>query len=141
MSESESVQPDNVGVRTALINTPETPEGEYTRRLGERRQQLAGVGVLHRRLWTYLIVIALAGVSIAYATLSLHLIPISWILLPSTAFLSIIQSLTKNARVHSRVQRIVSFYELGVTRLCHEWQGRGIGVRNSGETTIHMLSI
>ncbi len=127
MSKSESVRPDNVGVRTALTHTPETPEGEYTRRLGERRQQLAGVRVLHRRLWTYLIVIALAGVSIAYATLSLHLIPIFWILLPSAAFLSIIQSLTKNARVHSRVQRIVSFYELGVARLCHEWQGRGIG--------------
>jgi hypothetical protein len=38
-----------------------------------------------------------------------------------------IQCLRKNAAIHSRVRRITSFYELGVARLRHQWQGRGIG--------------
>lgn len=49
-----------------------------------------------------------------------------WILLPSAAVVSIVKSLTENAHLHSRVQRIVNFYELGVARLCHRWQGLGI---------------
>jgi hypothetical protein len=55
--------------------------------------------------------VAVAGIAIAYPMLSSHVISTLWILLPSVVILSIIQSLTKNARAHSRVQRIVSFYD------------------------------
>ena len=104
----------------------EVSASEYTWRLERRQRQLADIRVLHQRLWTYLIVVVLAGIVIAYATLSSHLISPLWILLPSAGVLSVIQSLTRNARIHSRVQRIASFYELGVARLRHEWQGKGI---------------
>lgn len=111
-----------------LANTAhEVPEGEYARRLTERTQQLASIRALHLRLWTYLIVAALAGLAVIWAALSAHLVSAVWILLPSVVGLSIIQFLTKNARAHGRVQRIVSYYELGLLRLRHEWQGRGIG--------------
>jgi len=114
--------------RKALTNTArETPDREYARRLSERQRQLAGIRGLHQRLWTYVIAAALAGIVVAWAALSSHLVSALWILLPSAVVLSIIQSLTKNARIHSRVQRIVKFYELGVARLRHQWQGRGIG--------------
>jgi hypothetical protein len=117
--------------REALTNTvQEIPEGEYTRRLGERQRQLAGIRVLHRRLWTYLILAALAAIVVTWAALSSPLVSTLWILLPSVAGLSVIQSLTKNARLHSRAQRIVSFYEFGLGRLRHQWQGRGIGGAN-----------
>ena len=127
MRNSEFVRCDKIGACTSVTDTPsQVPESEYTRRLGERQQHLAAVRGLHQRLWTYLIVAAVAGIVIAYAMLSSHLISALWILLPSVVILSIIQSLTKNARAHSRVQRIVSFYEFGVARLHHQWQGRGV---------------
>jgi hypothetical protein len=117
-----------------------TPETEYTRRLSERQQQLAGIGALHRRLWTYLVVATLTSILIAWAALSLHLVSTLWILLPSVAGLSIIQSLTKNARLHSRTRRIVRFYEFGLGRLRHRWQGRGIGGTNLRPESHHYAS-
>jgi hypothetical protein len=114
--------------REALTKTAyEIPEHEYARRLSERQRQLAGIRVRHQRLWTYLIVAALTGIVVAWAALSSHLVSALWILLPSAVALSTIQSLMQNARIHSRVLRIVSFYEFGVARLRHQWQGRGIG--------------
>lgn len=74
-----------------------------------------------------MVAIALAGTIVVWATLSAHMASAFWILLPSAIVLSVVQSLTKNARLHSRVQRIVSFYELGVARLGHRWQGQGVG--------------
>jgi hypothetical protein len=106
--------------------TYEIPEGEYTRRLGERQRQLAGIRDRHQRLWAYLIAAGLAAVAI-WAALSSPSIAALWILPLSVAALHIVQSLTKNARRHRCVRRIVSFYELGVARLHHEWQGRGFG--------------
>jgi hypothetical protein len=103
------------------------PNSEYTRRLDQRLQQLAGIRILHLRLWICLIVAALAGVLIACAAFSFHLISIIWILPPSVVASSIIRSLMKNARNHSRVQRTVRFYELGLSRLRHNWQGQGFG--------------
>jgi hypothetical protein len=120
-----------VAGREALTNTAhEIPESEYTRRLGERQRQLAGITVLHRRLWTYLAAITLISILIAWAALSSHSVSKLWILLPSVVGISIIQSLAKNAGLHRRVQRIVSFYELGLGRLRHQWQGRGIDGAN-----------
>jgi Flp pilus assembly protein TadB len=117
--------------REALANSVyEIPESEYTRRLGDRQRQLAGIRALHRRLWTYLILAALAGTVVTWAALSSPLVSILWILLPAVVALSIVQSLTRNARLHARVQRIVSFYEIGLGRLGNEWQGRGIGGAN-----------
>lgn len=115
------------GSEAVTSTAHEIPESEYARRLSERQQQLANIKVLHQRLWIYLTAAALAGIVVTWAALSARLVPALWILLPSVAALSIIQSLMKNARAHSRVQRIVSFYELGVARLRHQWQGRGIG--------------
>lgn len=104
----------------------EIPESEYSRRLNERQRQLAGLRVLHRRGWTCLAVAALTGIVVAFAALALHSVSSLWILLPAVVALSIVQSLTRNARLHARVQRIVRFYELGLGRLHHHWQGRGI---------------
>jgi len=67
----------------------EVSTSEYTRRLERRQRQLADIRVLHQRLLTYLIVVVLAGIVTAYATLSWHLISLLWILLPSAGLLSI----------------------------------------------------
>jgi hypothetical protein len=113
--------------REALSNkSHEIPQSEYTRRLRERQCQLADIRKLHQRLWTYLVVIALVGIAFAFVAMSLHLASAIWILLPAVVASSIIQSLTKNARLHGRVQRMVTFYESGVARLSNRWQGRGI---------------
>ena len=114
--------------RESLSNkTHEIPQSEYARRLSERQRQLGSIRALHQRLWTYVIMAAVAGIVTVSASLSSHLISALWILLPSVVVLSSIQSLRKNASIHKRVQRITSFYELGLARLRHQWQGRGIG--------------
>jgi hypothetical protein len=113
--------------REALTKTAHgIPESEYTRRLSDRQQQLASIRDLHRRLWTILIAATMAGIVVACVTLWSHSITALWILLPLVVILSTIQSLAKNARIHGRVERIVSFYDLGVARLRDQWRGRGI---------------
>ena len=103
-----------------------SPESEYARRLGERQQQLATTKVLHQRLWTYLIVV-LACAGVGYGAFSSDEVSLPWLLLPLTIVLYTIHLLTNNARTHSRVLGIVNFYELGLARLHHQWQGRGVG--------------
>ena len=115
-----------VGPKALAGTAQEIPESEYARRLGDNEQQLANIRAVHQRLWRYLIAAGLAGVVVTWAALSWHLISAFWILLPAIVGLSTIQSLAKNAQSHGRAQRIVDFYELGLLRLRHEWQGRGI---------------
>lgn len=103
------------------------PENEYTRRLDERQRQAVAIRMLHLRLWAYLIVVVLAGIIIAYLAYVPHIISTLWILLPSVSVPSIVQSLAKNSRTHSQVQRILNYYELGIARLRGQWQGRGSG--------------
>lgn len=122
MNTSEFLGPE------AFANTAhEIPEREYACRLNERKQQLANIRVVHQRIWVYLIVAVLVGIVVIWAALSLHLLSALWILLPSVVGLSTIQSLTKNARSYNRLQRIVNFYEFGLLRLRHQWQGQGVG--------------
>lgn len=105
----------------------EFPEREYTHRLDKRQRQGAAIRTLHLRLWAYLILVVLAGIGIVYVAHASQLISMFWILLPSASALSIVQSLAKNSRVHSRVLRIANFYELGIARLRGQWQGHGTG--------------
>jgi hypothetical protein len=115
---------------TVTNSAHKIPESEYSRRLGERQRQLASITVLHRRLWAYLVSTALTGIVVAFMALSWHSISKLWILLPAVVGLSIVQSLTKNSHFHSRVRRIATFYDVGVARMNHQWQGRGIDGAN-----------
>jgi hypothetical protein len=115
-----------VGAHASANTAQENPAFGYDRRLKDQEQHLAGIRLLHQRLWTYLTASALAGVMVGYLAVSSHLSPL-WILLPLALIVSIVQSLTKNARAHSRVQKIVRFYQIGTARLRHRWQGCGDG--------------
>lgn len=127
MADSEFVRRGVADSPTDLNNgTFEIPEHEYSCRLKKREQQLAAIRGLHHRLWTYLALVTLAGFAVAYVALSWKLIPSLWILLPLAMVLHVLRGLSKNARAHSTVQRIVKFYELGVARLSQRWKGLGI---------------
>ncbi len=111
-----------------VLPTParETPESEYARHINERQRQLASTEVLHRRLWTYLVFAVVASIALAWVAHSSHSIPTYWIVLPGIVALSIVQSLTKNSRLHGRLQRIIDSYDRGLRRLRNQWQGQGI---------------
>ena len=127
MTDSEFVRRSIVSSPTDLNNGAfEIPKDEYSCRLKKRQEQLAAIRRLHHRLWTYLVLVTLAGLAVACVTLSSKLIPSLWILLPVAMALYILQALSRNARTHSTVQRIAKFYELGVARLSQQWQGLGI---------------
>src|SRR5947208_14453257 len=99
---------------------------EYVHRLTGREQQLVSIRVRHQHLCAYLIAAAVAVVVVGYLALSSHVSPL-WIFPPLSVLVSILRSLAKSARAHSRVEKIVNFYELGGARLRHQWQGRGLG--------------
>jgi MutS-like protein len=130
MTDSEFVQRSDVGSPKALNSGAyETPESEYGCRLKGREEQLVTIRALHRRLWTYLMVTAIAGLVVAYVTFSSRLIPSFWTMLPVATAVYILEALSKNARAHSTVQRVAKFYELGVARLSQKWKGLGIDGR------------
>ncbi len=111
----------------ALASNPcKSAANEYARRLQVRQRQLASIRSFHRRLWIYLSATALGGIAVIWAALSSHIISRLWIVLPCMVALSLLRALGKNAQLHGRVERIVRFYELGVARLSHQWQGRGV---------------
>ena len=116
----------SVGSAPLAGTARDIPASEYVRRLAERTQQLANIKVYHQRLWMYLIAAGLSAAVITWAAFSSYRVPALWIVLPSVIGLSTLQSLAKNARTYSRVGRIVSFYELGLSRLRHTWQEQGI---------------
>jgi hypothetical protein len=110
-----------------LGSSPKQPESEYAQRLAVRKPQLERIERIYARLWTYFVLSVLAALLTVYAGFSSHTISPIWTLLPLVGLIAITQSLSNNARAHSRIQRIVNFYELGVARLHDLWQGRGIG--------------
>ena len=112
--------------KTAASAPHESPESEYARRLRFRERQIASVTNLHRRLWIYMSAAALGCMIVTWAALSSHLISELWIVLPSVVVLSILRALGRNAQLQGRVERIIRFYELGMARLSHHWQGLGV---------------
>ena len=107
--------------------TYENAESEYNRRFRARLWQLSSIENLHWRLWMYMGAAAMSWMVVTWAAFSSHLISRYWILLPSVVALSILRALGRNAQLHGRVERILRFYELGLARLRHQWQGRGVG--------------
>jgi hypothetical protein len=112
--------------KTAACVPHESPESEYARRLRAGQRQIASVRNFHQRLWIYMGAAALGCMIVTSAALSFHLISKLWILLPSVVALSSLRALGRNAQLHGRVERIVRFYEFGMARLSHHWQGRGV---------------
>jgi hypothetical protein len=112
-------------VRVAEVGVPEElSEHEYARRLRERRQELARLGAQHRRLWVYFIVL-LSAVIVGGAFALWWRLQLAWTLPLLAALVVNLQWLMKTARVHSRMERIVNFYDCGIARLSHHWHGRG----------------
>ena len=103
-----------------------SPESEYARRLRARQRQIESIRNLHRRLWVYISAAALGCMIVSWVAFSSHLISKLWILLPSVVALSMLRALGRNAELHGRVERIIRFYEVGLARLSHQWQGRGV---------------
>jgi hypothetical protein len=111
--------------KTAASVSHENPEHEYACLLRARKCQLSSIEKLHRRLWAYLAAAAVAALIFLSVAFSIHLISKIWILMPCVAALFVLRALGKNAQLYGRVERAVRFYELGVARLTHQWQGRG----------------
>ncbi len=120
-------EPETKSCKRSGDRAYETPQTDYARRLRERQQQLRKIEKQHRILWIYIIVAALAAAGLLYHEHSPHAAPRIWLLLPLTVALSSAHSLAKNARICGQVMRIVRFYEGGLARLAHAWQGHGIG--------------
>jgi hypothetical protein len=102
------------------------PEAEYARRLTEREDQLERCRALHLRFWIYLIASVTVATGIGLLAFSSRA-DAGWILPPLAIAAFSFQTLTRNARLHSRLSKIVAFYESGVERLTNRWQGRGTG--------------
>lgn len=107
-----------------LHATTELPGHEYCRRLTEREQQLAKIRTIYKRLWVGFTAAVTASCVIGFSSL-LSLLPLVWMLPPLAAAASAFHSLTQLANKHTRISKIIGFYEIGIARLCGRWQGIG----------------
>jgi hypothetical protein len=115
-----------LSVRTVHRNPPTAGlETEYVGRLDEREAELERCRALHRRFWIYLIASASAATATGLLALSSQM-GVGWIVPPLAVAAVSFQTLTRNARLHSQVSRILAFYQSGIERLANQWQGRGV---------------
>ena len=109
----------------ASLSAQSGPEAEYTHRLNRHVEQLQKVRTRYQRLWVCLLASAVAAIGVAGLALWWHL---SWIWMAAPAVLSAwtIRSLSREARLHQRLDAIVRFYTGGLERLRDQWQSCGI---------------
>src|SRR5215472_8984519 len=53
-----------------------------------------------------------------------------WVLPPCWLIVSSFWALKRNAGNHQRIEKIARFYEAGLRRMRHDWQGHGISGEN-----------
>lgn len=112
-------------VCAAPADVPDELSGhEYAQRLRERESERANLTARHRRLWMCFIATLSTAIGAGALALWWQVSP-AWIVPPFAALVATVRLLTETARAHSRTERIVSFYEHGIGRLSHQWQGRG----------------
>lgn len=101
------------------------PRQEYARRLEARRGIVSRLDALHIRLGNLRLVIAIAGVVLAWFALAERAANPIWLLAPVAAFIALAIYHDAILRRRQDAQRAVDFYQHGLDRLDGTWAGRG----------------
>ena len=101
-----------------------TPRADYEDRLAQRRQALRAVDTqLHRIHLLRLVVFAIAALLIWQAIRGA--LSIWWIVIPVVLFIALVWKQSRYEREGDLIRRATAFYERGIARIEHKWQGVG----------------
>ncbi|MGD1072932.1 MAG: hypothetical protein ABSB15_22655 [Bryobacteraceae bacterium] len=101
-----------------------TPREIYAERLAERTRQLRDLSARRNRLGYVRLLIALAGTALIWCAVR-GLAPAWPIALPVAVFIAFVWWQSRIEGEAECVRRAISFYERGIARLEHRWQGGG----------------
>jgi hypothetical protein len=105
---------------------PVDPRQEYTRRLDERRAQLAAAIRHHITIGNLRVVGLIAVAGAAYGAFARGWFSAWWMLLPAAVFFWIGGRLERAVQARARLERGVGFYERALARLDGHWAGTGV---------------
>lgn len=101
------------------------PKSEYARRLGNRQATVQYFDRWDRRIATARGIVFIAFcVTLYFAVGGAALSPF-WLILPTVVFVALVLSHGSVARQLVRARRAVTYYEIALERLNHEWIGKG----------------
>lgn len=111
--------------RVAPASIQGGPGAEYTRRMTRHVEHLQEVRTRYQILWACFVASAVAAIGLAALALAWGC-AWTWVAVPVAVLAWTGHSLTRHAGVHNRLETVVRFYERGLERLSHEWQGCGV---------------
>ncbi len=101
------------------------PREEYVARLAARRGRAAALAGRERVLGNARVGVFLAGLLLAWLAFGAKVASAWWLILPGSAFVVLLFAHEAVTRAWRRAARAAEFYEAGVARLDHRWQGKG----------------
>lgn len=101
------------------------PRQEYQTRRELRRQREVLLGGRERLVGNARVVVFLAGLGLAWLAFGAHALSGWWLLVPIVLFSVLLFIHEQVTRDWYLARRAVAFYEAGLARLDHNWQGRG----------------
>ncbi len=102
-----------------------SPRDEYQKRLADRRREVLRQSRREQVFGNLRVVIFLAGLTLAWFVFARGNPGPWWLAIPVAAFVAVAVAYDRVYRQGVRARRAVAFYERGVDRLNHRWQGKG----------------
>ena len=107
-----------------MAHPRESPHSVYTARLADRQRALATLDSRRRLLgWARLLAAAAIVASVWFAIQTI--LPLPAVLASVAVFIALVSRHARADRAASRMRRAILFYERGLARLEHRWQGLG----------------
>jgi hypothetical protein len=101
------------------------PAAEYRRRRHDRGVVAARLARLERLVGNGRLAVFLAGAILAWYVFGARTLALGWLALPLAAFIALVIWHDRVNQRRSRARRAEAFYERGLARLEHRWQGSG----------------
>jgi len=101
------------------------PAGEYTRRLGARRDAARRLARGERRISNMRLIVFLAAVAMALVAFDTGIVSPWWVVAPLALFAALVVLHDRVITARRRADRAVAFYERGLARLEDRWMGHG----------------
>src|SRR6267154_1738482 len=100
------------------------PREIYNERLSERTRRLSDLAARRDRIGYMRLIVALAGIALIWFAVRGRA-PVWPVTLPLAVFIALVWWQSRIERAAECVRRAISFYERGIGRLEHRWQGAG----------------
>ncbi|MGH7961693.1 MAG: MutS-related protein [Candidatus Binatia bacterium] len=101
------------------------PHEEYTRRLTERRGEVARLAQVDEKISRGRLATFIVGVGLWWVAIGLDLLTALWLVVPVVAFIALVLAHERVRQASRLATRSVRFYEQGLARLEDRWIGLG----------------